>query len=75
MQKHEYLIVSLAAQLIGSAVTIYFPDGSEERADDNIALVLNRLAAQNWEVVSSAGGHGVFHWTLRREIGENGGNL
>ncbi|HEX9996368.1 MAG TPA: hypothetical protein VGB45_04430 [Abditibacterium sp.] len=68
MQKYEYLIVSLIAQLIGSVVTIYFPNGTEERADDNIAVVLNQLATQSWEVVSSAGGHGVFHWTMQREV-------
>ncbi len=65
--KCEYLIVSFAAQFIGSAVTVYAPDGSETREDDNVALVLNRLAAQGWEAVSRTGDH-ALNWTLKRAI-------
>jgi hypothetical protein len=66
MKMQEYAIVSLTAKFVGSEVTIYWPDGRETVDEKALVLVLNDMSAQGWEIVTSAGGYGVFQWTLKR---------
>jgi hypothetical protein len=69
MQKVEYAIVTMAPKAFGGTqVGITWPDGNETRFEKSIVVVLNEMAVEGWEVVTSAGTQYVVHWTLRRTL-------